>query len=54
MPETVLGDAGQSVNPYGSSTAETIQKSLTASEIMKLCKSYRSTFEITDLRKDSS
>ena len=43
-----MGDAGQSVNPYGSSTAETIQKSLTASEIMKLCKSYRSTFEITD------
>lgn len=46
--KTVLGDAGQSVNPYGLSTAETIQKSLTASEIMKLCKSYRSTFEITD------
>lgn len=46
--KTVLGNAGQSVNPYGSSTAETIQKSLTASEIMKLCKSYRSTFEITD------
>lgn len=46
--KTVLGDAEQSVNPYGSSTAETIQKSLTASEIMKLCKSYRSTFEITD------
>lgn len=46
--KTMLGDAGQSVNPYGSSTAETIQKSLTASEIMKLCKSYRSTFEITD------
>ena len=46
--KTVLGDAGQSVNPYGSSTAETILKSLTASEIMKLCKSYRSTFEITD------
>ena len=46
--KTVLGDAGQSVNPYGSSTAETIQKSLPASEIMKLCKSYRSTFEITD------
>ena len=47
--KTVLGDAGQSVNPYGSSTAETIQKSLTASEIMKLCKSYRSTFEITEV-----
>lgn len=49
--KTVLGDAGQSVNPYGSSTAETIQKSLTASEIMKLCKSYRSTFEITDFAR---
>ena len=46
--KTVLGDAGQSVNPYSKTTAETIQKSLTASEIMKLCKSYRSTFEITD------
>jgi len=46
--KTVLGDAGQSVNPYGSSTADIIQKALVTGEIMKLCKSYRSTYEITD------
>lgn len=45
--KTVLGDASQSVNPYGSSTAEMIQKALITGEVMKLCKSYRSTFEIT-------
>lgn len=46
--KTVLGDASQSVNPYGSSTAKMIQKALVAGKVMKLCKSYRSTFEITD------
>lgn len=46
--KTVLGDASQSVNPYGSSTAEMIQKSFVTGEIMKLCKSYRSTCEITN------
>lgn len=46
--KTVLGDASQSVNPYGSSTADMTQKSLVMGEVMKLCKSYRSTFEITD------
>ncbi len=46
--KTVLGDASQSVNPYGSSTADMIQKSLVTGKIMKLCKSYRSTYEITD------
>ena len=46
--KTVLGDASQSVNPYGSSTADMIQKALAAGEVMKLCKSYRSTYEITD------
>jgi len=46
--KTVLGDASQSVNPYGSSTADMIQKALIMGEVMKLCKSYRSTFEITD------
>jgi len=45
---TVLGDASQSLNPYGSSTADMIRKALVTGEIMKLCKSYRSTFEITD------
>ena len=45
--KTILGDASQSVNPYGSSTASMIQKAFATGEIMKLCKSYRSTFEIT-------
>jgi DNA helicase-2/ATP-dependent DNA helicase PcrA len=45
---TLLGDAGQSVNPYGSSDAETIGRVFAGSRVMKLCKSYRSTFEITD------
>ncbi len=46
--KTLLGDAGQSVNPYGHSTAETIQKTFAGGKLMRLCKSYRSTFEITD------
>lgn len=45
--KTILGDAGQSVNPYGSSTADMIRKALVTGEVMKLCKSYRSTYEIT-------
>ncbi len=45
--KTILGDASQSVNPYGSSTAEIIQKTSITGEVMKLCKSYRSTYEIT-------
>ncbi len=49
--KTLLGDAGQSVNPYGSSTAETIQKTFAGGKVMKLCKSYRSTFEITDFAR---
>ncbi len=46
--KTILGDAGQSVNPYGSSTADMIRKVLITGKVMKLCKSYRSTYEITD------
>ena len=46
--KTILGDASQSVNPYGSSTADMIQKAFVTGEIMKLCKSYRSTYKITD------
>lgn len=45
--KTILGDACQSVNPYGSSTADMIRKAFVTGEVMKLCKSYRSTFEIT-------
>ena len=46
--KTILGDAFQSVNPYSSSTAGMIRKAFIMGEVMKLCKSYRSTFEITD------
>jgi DNA helicase-2/ATP-dependent DNA helicase PcrA len=46
--KTILGDASQSVNPYGFSTAEIIQKTFITGEVMKLCKSYRSTYEITE------
>lgn len=45
--KTILGDACQSVNPYGSSTADMIQKVFVTAEVMKLSKSYRSTYEIT-------
>ncbi|MFA6767626.1 MAG: 3'-5' exonuclease [Parabacteroides sp.] len=46
--KTILGDANQSISPYGSSTADMIQKVLVTGRVMKLCKSYRSTLEITD------
>ncbi len=46
-PKTILGDASQSVDPYGSSTADMIRKVFATGKVMKLCKSYRSTCEIT-------
>lgn len=46
--KTLLGDAEQSVNPYGSSSAETIARVFLGAKVMRLCKSYRSTFEITE------
>lgn len=49
--KTILGDACQSVNPYGSSDAGMIKKAFVAGEIMKLNKSYRSTYEITGFAK---
>jgi len=49
--KTILGDVGQSVNPYGSSSAEMIKKAFASGEIMTLNKSYRSTYEITRFAK---
>lgn len=46
--KTILGDSYQSVNPYGSSTVEMIEKACVVAEIIKLCKSYRSSYEITE------
>jgi len=45
--KTILGDANQSVNPFGSSTAESIKTVFTQAYCAKLCKSYRSSYEIT-------
>lgn len=45
--KTILGDASQNVNPYGVSTAEEIQKVFPQADIVKLFRSYRSTYEIT-------
>jgi DNA helicase II / ATP-dependent DNA helicase PcrA len=45
--KTILGDASQSVNPFSSSSAETIKEVFPQAYCAKLCKSYRSTYEIT-------
>jgi len=44
---TILGDSNQSLNPYSSSTVEKIQPFFQDCDCMELCKSYRSTLEIT-------
>ena len=45
---TILGDSNQSVNPYSSSTVDKIQPFFKDSDCTELCKSYRSTIEITN------
>ncbi|MBN2664646.1 MAG: AAA family ATPase, partial [Bacteroidales bacterium] len=47
-PKTILGDVYQSVNPYSLTNAYHIKKVFDDATIMKLNKSYRSTFEITE------
>jgi DNA helicase-2/ATP-dependent DNA helicase PcrA len=44
--KTILGDASQAVNPHGS-TAEEVQKVFPQADVVKLFRSYRSTYEIT-------
>lgn len=51
--KTILGDARQSVNPLSSTTCDDIRQIL-GGEVMKLCKSYRSTFEITSFAQSIS
>lgn len=46
--KTILGDANQSVNPFSSSSANTIKAAFESADCVKLCKSYRSTYEITN------
>lgn len=43
---TILGDAGQSVNPYSSSSLEAIKSIYRDADCVELCRSYRSTAEI--------
>lgn len=45
--KTILGDSNQTVNPYGASSAETIERVFPQAEVVKLYRSYRSTLEIT-------
>jgi len=45
--KTILGDANQSINPFGSSTSEEIQKVFGDAQGVRLCKSYRSSYQIT-------
>ena len=44
---TILGDAHQSVNPYSSSSVEKIRPYFDGCSCVELCRSYRSTLEIT-------
>jgi len=46
---TILGDRNQSVNPFSSSSAETIRDVLPEAECVYMTKSYRSTLEITNV-----
>ncbi|QHT66240.1 AAA family ATPase [Rhodocytophaga rosea] len=45
--KTILGDVSQRVNPYSASSAEMIERVFPQADIIKLDRSYRSTFEIT-------
>ena len=51
---TILGDANQSVNPFSSSTLETIHRIFPEADRLELCKSYRSTTEITEFAQNIS
>jgi DNA helicase-2/ATP-dependent DNA helicase PcrA len=44
--KTILGDAYQTVNPYSSSSSKAIERVMPGAELVKLNKSYRSTYEI--------
>lgn len=52
--KTILGDAKQSINPYSSSTAETIKGIFSDANFVILNKSYRSSYEIMQLAQKIS
>jgi DNA helicase II / ATP-dependent DNA helicase PcrA len=45
--KTILGDIGQRVNPYSASSADAISQIFPQGDVVKLLRSYRSTWEIT-------
>ncbi len=45
--KTILGDVSQTVNPYSASSAESIEQVFPQGDVVKLFRSYRSTWEIT-------
>ncbi|MBS1508310.1 MAG: AAA family ATPase [Bacteroidetes bacterium] len=45
--KTILGDINQSVNPYGASAAEDVEEVFPHGELVKMYRSYRSTWEIS-------
>lgn len=51
---TILGDSNQSVNPFSSSSLPTIRSIFPEADSLELCKSYRSTIEITDFAQHIS
>lgn len=44
--KTILGDVNQKVNPFSASSADDINRVFPSADVVKLTKSYRSTFEI--------
>ncbi len=51
---TILGDSNQAVNPFSSSSLTTIHAIFPEADCMELCKSYRSTTEITEFARNIS
>jgi DNA helicase-2/ATP-dependent DNA helicase PcrA len=49
--KTILGDINQSVNPFSSSSVDTIKSVFADATTMRMLKSYRSTYEITEFSK---
>jgi DNA helicase-2/ATP-dependent DNA helicase PcrA len=46
--KTILGDVNQTVNPFSASSAEVIERVFPQADTVKLFRSYRSTWEITE------
>jgi DNA helicase-2/ATP-dependent DNA helicase PcrA len=52
--KTILGDVSQRVNPYSASSAEGIEQVFPQGDVVKLFRSYRSTWEITEFAQNIS